>query len=94
MSGRAEADPSETAGDVVFTNVRVFDGRQVLHGTDTVGVAGGLITELGGEGRGRPGEQVVDGSGATLLPGLIDHPITGTWRPRTVLNGLHSAKTR
>ncbi len=72
MSGTAEADPSETAGDVVFTNVRVFDGRQVLHGTDTVRVAGGLITELGCEGRGRPGEQVVDGSGATLLPGLID----------------------
>ncbi|GAA3573552.1 amidohydrolase family protein [Nonomuraea rosea] len=50
-------------------NARVFDGERVLPET-TVVIDGGQISAVGGETP--AGAQVVDGSGATLLPGLID----------------------
>ncbi|MER5918166.1 amidohydrolase family protein [Streptomyces sp. NPDC001982] len=54
-----------------IVGARVFDGERVLSQVD-VRVAGGLITEVAVGDRTQPGEQVVDGSGSTLLPGLID----------------------
>lgn len=52
-----------------ITNVRVFDGQQVLPET-TVLIQGDLIAAVGGP---VPSDaRVVDGAGATLLPGLID----------------------
>jgi imidazolonepropionase-like amidohydrolase len=53
----------------VIVGARVFDGEWMLGQVD-VRVSGGLITEVGD--RPQPGEPVVDGSGSTLLPGLID----------------------
>ncbi|MDQ6910223.1 MAG: amidohydrolase, partial [Actinomycetota bacterium] len=48
-----------------LTNVRVFDGSRLLE-PDTVVIEGGLI------GSDASGARMIDGGGATLLPGLID----------------------
>ncbi|MBN9792306.1 amidohydrolase family protein [Pseudonocardia sp. TMWB2A] len=60
-----------TEPGTLIRDVRVFDGRAVV-AADSVRVAGGLITEVGEGLRPAPDEQVVEGAGATLLPGLID----------------------
>jgi imidazolonepropionase-like amidohydrolase len=57
---------------VVFTGVRVFDGRRSLE-ADSVVVENGVVTAVGRGLPGPAGAEVVDGGGrATLLPGLID----------------------
>lgn len=53
----------------VITGARVFDGQRDLGVTDVV-VDGTTIASVGGPAP--DGAAVVDGSGATLLPGLID----------------------
>lgn len=51
------------------TGAQVFDGEKPL-GVTTVVIQGGRIVQVGGRA---PAEaEVVDGAGATLLPGLID----------------------
>ena len=60
-----ERDP-----DVVFTNVRVFDGIRVLPPT-IVAVSHGVIASIGRAPTGSDAVRV-EGSDATLLPGLID----------------------
>lgn len=56
---------------VVFQDVRVFDGRRRTE-ADSVLVTDGVITAVG-TGLAAPADaEVVDGRGATLLPGLID----------------------
>ncbi len=62
---------AEAAGSIVFRGVRVFDGAKLSPPT-TVVVDGGRIARVGGEGPTPAGALVVDGSGKTLLPGLID----------------------
>ncbi|WP_433226456.1 amidohydrolase family protein [Microtetraspora malaysiensis] len=52
-----------------ITGARVFDGEKAL-GTVTVVVDGARIVQVGGDAP--AGAEIVDGSGATLLPGLID----------------------
>jgi imidazolonepropionase-like amidohydrolase len=52
-------------GKFVLTNVRVFDGRQLVPGSSVV-IAGRRI------GTDPTGAQVIDGAGGVLLPGLID----------------------
>ncbi|MFB6638905.1 amidohydrolase family protein [Streptomyces chartreusis] len=52
-----------------ITGARVFDGEKTL-GVTTVLIEGGRIASIGGNAPG--GAEIVDGSGATLLPGLID----------------------
>ena len=51
------------------TNVRIFDGEEVVD-ADTVTCAGGVITRVGHGPS--AGTEVIDGGGGTLLPGLID----------------------
>ena len=53
----------------VISGAQVFDGEK-RRGRVDVKVAHGVITAVGSPGA--PGERVVDGTGATLLPGLID----------------------
>lgn len=63
-----EASPAP----LVFTKVRVFDGDRVAEG-QTVVVTDGLIRSVSAEPPEVPaGATVIDGSGKTLLPGLID----------------------
>lgn len=60
------------AGDVLFRNVRVFDGKSAnLSAPTSVLVSGNKITRIGGLAE-APGAQVIDGRGKTLMPGLID----------------------
>jgi imidazolonepropionase-like amidohydrolase len=62
-----EQPPAGTpgGGKIVLTNVRVFDGRQLVPGSSVV-ITGGRI------GADPAGAQVIDGAGGVLLPGLID----------------------
>lgn len=55
----------------VFHQVRIFDGKRVLL-ADTVLVEGDTITAVGSHLELPPEATLVDGTGLTLLPGLID----------------------
>lgn len=55
----------------VFTDVRVFDGEEV-HPPTTVLVEDGLVARVGGPGPLGHVDRTVDGTGRTLLPGLVD----------------------
>lgn len=61
------ADTPRTA----VTNVRVFDGRQLLP-PGTVVIEGALIGSGPGSAQVIDGDLVIDGEGGVLLPGLID----------------------
>lgn len=65
-----------------ITDARVFDGEDVLERT-TVILDGDLIAAVGGPIP--AGATIVDGTGATLLPGLIDSHV------HTDMSGLHDA---
>jgi imidazolonepropionase-like amidohydrolase len=71
LAGHAEAQdaPAET----LFTNVRVFDGKgSSLSAPTSVLVRGNIIAAIGPGAVARPGATTIDGSGRTLMPGLID----------------------
>jgi cytosine/adenosine deaminase-related metal-dependent hydrolase len=57
--------------DVMIRNARVFDGTSVRPATD-VFVRGGTIAAVGKGLRVPDAIEVIDGTGKTLLPGLID----------------------
>lgn len=59
------------AQTVAFTDVNVFDGEELLPAT-TVLVEDGVIAAVGQDVQIPDGIEVIDGSGQTLLPGLID----------------------
>ncbi|MCZ8135572.1 MAG: amidohydrolase family protein [Porphyrobacter sp.] len=63
--------------EVVFTNVRVFDGTaDALSGPTTVVVRGNVIAAIGPEAApALPEATVIDGTGQTLMPGLIDNHV-------------------
>src|SRR5260370_18615905 len=67
------AAPARTTARNVFVirNVRIFDGERVIE-ANSVAVAEGKIVGVGTNVASPPDAQVVDGSGDTLLPGLID----------------------
>lgn len=58
-------------GAFVIRNARVFDGSKVL-GQSDVWVEGGKIKQIGQSLKVPSGVETVDGSGDTVLPGLID----------------------
>lgn len=87
------------AGSLLFNNVRVFDSEHAMSGAVAdVLVSGGRIVEVvpdpgqGPAGRspsdaGREADQVIEGAGRTLMPGLFDsHAHVGPWD-----GGLHLA---
>jgi imidazolonepropionase-like amidohydrolase len=55
----------------LLRNVQIFDGEALVRG-DAVRWDGERIIEIGSGLRPRAGEEVLDGGGGTLLPGLID----------------------
>ena len=63
--------------EVVFTNVRVFDGTaDTLSAPTTVVVRGNVIAAIGRNAAPSSAEAtVIDGSGQTLMPGLIDNHV-------------------
>jgi imidazolonepropionase-like amidohydrolase len=72
---------------VVFTNVRILDGSGDYPFTGEVVVQGNRIREVtkggsrlsGGSFSGGGGQTVIDGMGATLMPGLIDAHLHLSW---------------
>jgi imidazolonepropionase-like amidohydrolase len=58
-------------GSTLFQHVRVFDGTRML-GTRDVLISNGTISAIAANIPAPSGATVVDGAGATLLPGLID----------------------
>ncbi len=56
---------------LVFTKVRVFDGKQILD-ANTVVVQNGKILSIGKDLKAPENAQIIDGNGYTLLPGFID----------------------
>ena len=65
------APKAQDGNSFALRHVRVFDGSQTLEDTDVV-VEGGLIKAVGKDLDVPAGDPVIDGSGKTLLPGLID----------------------
>src|SRR3984885_12499021 len=73
------------AGGVLFTNVRILDGTGEYPYTGEVTVQGNRIRQVtkgssrmnGGAGIG--GQTVIDGMGATLMPGLCDAHLHLSW---------------
>lgn len=65
------ARDSDPDNDFVIRNVRVFDGTRVLPDT-TLLVIDGRIAAVGAKFDGPKNFPTVDGSGKTVLPGLID----------------------
>ncbi len=65
------ARDSDSANDVVIRNVRVFDGARVLQNAQVL-VIDGRIAAIGATVEAPKGVTEIDGSGKTLLPGLID----------------------
>ncbi len=69
---------------VVFTNVRILDGSGEYPFTGEVAVQGNRIravtrgsSRIGGAGAG--GQTVIDGNGATLMPGMCDAHLHLSW---------------
>ena len=67
----ATQQPPPLDAGVAIRGARVFDGERDL-GVATVLVRDGRIQQLGADLQVPEGYEVVDGSGGTLLPGLID----------------------
>ena len=65
------AAAAETPGTFAIVNVRIFDGTRMVTRA-TVVVDGGRIAAAGRKVKPPRGAEVIDGSGATLLPGFID----------------------
>ena len=65
------------AQEVVFTNVRVFDGTaDTLSAPTTVVVRGNVIAAIGPDAApASPEATIIDGTGQTLMPGLIDNHV-------------------
>lgn len=63
--------PDAAAQPLLIDNVRVFDGERVLPSADVL-VEHGLILAVSEDIAPPAGAEIVDGAGATLMPGLID----------------------
>jgi imidazolonepropionase-like amidohydrolase len=66
----AVAEPAVST-DFIVSHVRVFDGERFQDDMNVL-VTGGIIRAVGREVAGRQRLPVIDGTAATLLPGLID----------------------
>lgn len=71
MSVMAAAPAAPVSDSFAISNVRVFDGSNVIPSA-TVVVIDGRIQALGSAVTPPAGVPVIDGSGKTLLPGIID----------------------
>lgn len=78
--------PEVVAAPLVFEEVSVFDGEALLAPT-TVVVEDGRITAVGADATAPEGAEFVDGSGMTLMPGLIDAHVH-TFTPQMLMQGL------
>ncbi len=82
-------------GDVLFTNVRVFDGSGALPFAGEVLVQGNRIRRVARGTRVMPGAgaSVVDGAGATLMPGMTEAHTHFSWNDQPSLNAIQKMPT-
>jgi imidazolonepropionase-like amidohydrolase len=76
----ALADSRPVAVPFVIRNARVFDGERTIPRSDIV-VIDGKIAAIGSGVSAPPGAEVIEGTGDTLLPGLIDSHVHIWIRP-------------
>lgn len=69
--GSTRSEAAERPGVFAVVNVRYFDGARMVR-RGTVVVDGGRIAAAGPKVKPPRGAEVIDGAGATLLPGFID----------------------
>ncbi len=82
--------------DHLFTNVRIFDGTGALPYMGEVLVKGNRISRIGRGTRslsapganGASGLNVIDGAGATLMPGMTDAHTHFAWNDQPSLNAI------
>jgi imidazolonepropionase-like amidohydrolase len=79
--------------DVLFTNVRIFDGGGETPFQGDVLVQGNRISRVGKSGYGsRPltvaGAQVIDGAGAFLMPGMVEAHTHFSWNDQPSLESI------
>ncbi len=76
LAGRAEQTPEQTAEKtpekiVAITNVRIFFGTKTISRATLV-IKGQTVYSASAEARVPEGAEVIDGTGATVLPGFFD----------------------
>ncbi|MFM1991688.1 MAG: hypothetical protein RJA99_4645 [Pseudomonadota bacterium] len=86
--------------DVLFTNVRILDGTGVAPYPGDVLVQGNRIARVGRAGGGArgalaspAGTMVIDGAGATLMPGMCEAHTHMAWNNAATLDGIQVMPT-
>ena len=84
--------------DVLFTNVRIFDGGGDMPFTGDVLVTGNRIARVSKNGHGESGygmrqapvmgAQVIDGAGAFLMPGMVEAHTHFSWNDQPTLDSI------
>ena len=79
--------------DVLFTNVRVFDGGGETPFTGDVLVQGNTIsrvlrTGFGVRSASVAGAQLIDGAGAFLMPGMVEAHTHFSWNDQPSLDAI------
>ena len=76
--------------NVLFTNVRIMDGSGAQPYTGEVLVQGNRISRIGRSARTLPpnGVTVIDGAGATLMPGMCEAHTHFSWLNSQTLEGI------
>jgi imidazolonepropionase-like amidohydrolase len=90
------APRQETAmTSVLFTNVRIFDGTGALPYPGEVLIQGNRISRIARGARALPtaGVTIVDGAGATLMPGLVEAHTHFSWNDQPGLSEIQRMPT-
>jgi imidazolonepropionase-like amidohydrolase len=81
--------------NVMFTNVRIFDGSGTQPYSGDVLVQGNRISRVA-RGRAiafRVGRATIDGAGATLMPGMVEAHTHFSWNDQPGLNAIQRMPT-
>ncbi|WP_425261503.1 amidohydrolase family protein [Rubrivivax sp. RP6-9] len=78
--------------DILFTNVRILDGSGALPYAGSVLVSGNRIRQVGRSTAAisPAGATVIDGAGATLMPGLCEAHTHFSWNDAATLAGIQT----